>query len=112
MALEAIKRGRLRPWAHTKEQVLGCAAAVQFDYNPRPVRMIGTVMDTYGHETSMKGGLKILARQEETNVMMWVPLANPKLKAEVTPTQNAFSHFLDERDRWDEAWLTGRARVK
>lgn len=112
LALEYVKQGTLRPWFYTKEQMLGNGVALHLDYQPRPVRLIGTVMDVYGHETSLKGGLKIISKHEETNVALWVPLANPKIRHEVTGAANSFQHFLDERDKWDEAWMTGRARLK
>ena len=112
LALEYIRRGTLRPWAYAKEQVLGSAVAMNFQYQPRPVRMLGTVMDIYGHHSSLKGGIKVVSKHEETNVMMWVPMANPQMKVEITGSPNAFQHFLDERDKWDEAWMTGRARLK
>lgn len=112
LTLEYVKRGYVKPWAYTKEQVLGSGAALNFDYQPKPVRLLGTVMDIYGHQTSLKGGVKVISKQDETNVMLWVPLANPKLKSEISASANQFQHFLDERDKWDEIWMTGRARIK
>ena len=112
LALESIKKGHLKPWRYTKEQILGCPIAVNFDYNPRPVRLIGTVMDAHTTETSLKGGLKVYARNEESNMMLWIPAGNPKLKYEITSSRGNFEQYLDERDKWDEAWITGRARVK
>ncbi len=112
LTLEYVRRGFVRPWAYTKEQVIGSGVALNFDYQPRPVRLLGTVMDVYGHQTSLKGGVKVVAKHDETNVLMWVPLANPKLKAELSAGAGQFRHFLDERDKWDEAWMTGRARIK
>lgn len=111
LAVEAIQKGRLKPWKFTKEQVLGAPVACHFDYNPRPVRLIGTVMDAHCTETSLSGGVKVYARSEETNVMLWIPAGNPKLTYEMTGT-GSFQHYLKERDKWDEAWLTGRARIK
>lgn len=112
LALEYIKAGTMRPWYYTKEQMIGNGVALHFDYQPRPVRLIGTVFDLFGHESSLKGGLKVVSKHEETNVMLWVPLANPKMRSEITGSANSFQHFLDERDKWDEAWMTGRARLK
>ena len=111
LALEAIKNGRMKPWKFTKEQVLGASVSLNFDYNPRPVRLIGTVFDAPTTETSIKGGLKVYSRSEETNMMLWVPMGNPKLRYEVTGS-GSFDQYLNERDKWDEAWVTGRARVK
>ena len=112
LALEYVKKGQMKPWAYTKEQIIGATATMNFDYQPRPVRMLGTVFDIYGNQTSLKGGIKVVSKQDETNVMMWIPAANPKLKTEVSASANQFQHFLDERDKWDEAWMTGRARLK
>ena len=102
----------MKPWKYEKEQILGSPVALNFDYNPRPVRMIGTVMDVHTMETSIKGGVKVYAKNEETNMMLWIPVGNPKLKFDVTGSKGSFSHYLDERDKWDEAWITGRARIK
>lgn len=112
LAMESMKQGRLKPWRYTKEQILGAPITLNFDYNPRPVRLIGTVMDAHTAETSLKGGLKVFARNEETNMMLWVPAGNPKLRYEITASRGSFDHYLNERDKWDEAWFTGRARLK
>ena len=112
MVMDSIKAGRMKPWNYTKEQILGAPIALNFDYQPRPVRLMGTVMDVHTTQSSLKGGIKVYARNEETNVMMWVPAGNPKLKYEVTSARGAFEHYLDERDKWDEAWATGRSRIK
>lgn len=112
LAMEYIKNGRMKPWQYSKEQVLGAPITLNFDYNPRPVRLIGTIMDAHTTRTSLKGGLKVFAKNEETNMMLWVPSGNPKLKFEVSNSVGAFEHYLDERDKWDEAWMTGRARIK
>lgn len=112
MAVEAIQKGRLKPWKYTKEQVLGAPVTCNFDYNPRPVRLVGTVMDAHTTETSLKGGIKVYSRNEETNVMMWIPAGNPKLQYDITSVSGNFQHYLNERDKWDEAWMTGRARMK
>lgn len=112
LAVESMKQGRMKPWKYTKEQILGSPITLNFDYNPRPVRLIGTVMDAHTTETSIKGGLKVFARNEEANMTLWVPAGNPKLKHEITATRGSFEHYLNERDKWDEAWLTGRARLK
>lgn len=112
LAVEALKQGRMKPWRYTKERVLGAPITLNFDYNPRPVRLIGTVMDAHTTETSLKGGLKVFSKSEETNMTLWVPAANPKLRYEVTAVRGSFEHYLNERDKWDEAWLTGRARIK
>lgn len=110
--MESMKAGRLKPWRYTKEQILGAPVTLNFEYNPRPVRLIGTIMDAHTSETSLKGGLKVFAKSEETNVMLWVPVGNPMLRYEVTASRGSFDHYLNERDKWDEAWLTGRARIK
>lgn len=110
-ALEYIKKGKMKPWYYRKEQVLGAPIALNFDYQPRPVRLVGTVMDTFGHQSTLRGAIRVVARNEATNVAMWVPVANPKLRYEMTG-EGSYEHFLDERDKWDEAWMTGRARVK
>nr|CCC89306.1 conserved hypothetical protein [Trypanosoma congolense IL3000] len=112
LAMESVREGRMRPWKYTKEQILGAPVTCNFEYNPRPVRLIGTVMDAHTEETSIKGGMKVYARNEETNMMLWIPAGNPKLRHEVTSTKGSFQHYLDERDKWDEAWITGRARIK
>eukprot|EP00744_Colponema_vietnamica_P020101 GILI01028535.1.p1 GENE.GILI01028535.1~~GILI01028535.1.p1 ORF type:complete len:145 (+),score=25.50 GILI01028535.1:84-518(+) len=112
LALESIKNGRIRPWKYSKEQVLGAPVSLSFDYNPRPVRLIGTIMDTHSMETSIKGGLKVYSRNEETNMMMWIPSGNPKLRYDITGSAGSFDHYMNERDKWDEAWATGKARVK
>jgi hypothetical protein len=111
LTLEYIKNGRMKPWYYRKEQVLGAPAALLFDYEPRPVRLVGTVMDTFGHQSSTRGGLKVYARSEGTNMMLWVPMGNPKIKAELTAAEGSFSQFLAERDKWDEAYNSGRARL-
>ena len=112
LAMESIKNGRMKPWRYTKEQVLGAPITLNFDYNPRPVRLIGTVMDVHCQETSINAGIKVYAKNEEANIMLWVPTGNPKLRFDISATRGSFEHYLDERDRWDEAWLTGRARLK
>lgn len=110
--MDYIKQGRMRPWYYTKEQVIGAPITLNFDYQPRPVRLVGTVMDSFTQSSSLRGGVKVYARNEETNVSLWVPFGNPKLKYELTSAEGSFDHFLDERDKWDEAWMTGRARLK
>jgi len=112
LAMEGIRSGRIRPWRWSKEQVLGTPVALNFEYNPRPVRLVGSIMDAHTTETSIKGGIKVYSRSEETNMMFWIPVGNPKLKFEITGSRGNFEHYLDERDKWDEAWITGRARVK
>jgi hypothetical protein len=113
MVLEYVKAGRIRPWYRTKEAVVGCPITLNFDYNPRPVRLIGTVMDAHCSQTSLQGGIKVYARNEEANISLWVPAGNPKLRYELTHTRTdgAFEQYLDERDKWDEAWQSGRARI-
>jgi hypothetical protein len=111
-ALDYIKQGRLRPWYYTKEQVVGSPVTLNFDYQPRPVRLVGTVMDSFCHQSSLRGGVKVVSRTDETNVSLWVPFGNPKLKYDMTVSSGAFDHYMDERDKWDEAWITGRARLK
>lgn len=115
VTLEYIKAGRIKPWWYSKEQVLGAPVTLNFDYSPRPVRLIGTVMDAFCQQSSLKGGIKVYARNEETNMQLWIPAGNPKLKYDIgsgsTGASGAFEHYLDERDRWDEAWMTGRARI-
>ena len=110
--MEYVKDGRLRPWYYSKEQVLGSAITLNFDYKPRPVRLVGTVMDAYCSQTSLRGGVKVSSRNDETNVMLWVPFGNPTIKHEMAPSKDSFEHYLNERDKWDEAWMTGKARLK
>lgn len=112
MTMEYIKNGRLKPWCYRKEQVIGAPVALSFDYDPRPVRLVGTVMDTFGHQSSTRGGLKVYARNEGTNLMVWVPRGNPKIRAELSSTEGSFSQFLAERDKWDEAYHSGKVRLK
>lgn len=112
LALESLKSGRMKPWRYSKEQILGAPITLNFEYNPRPVRLIGTILDAHTTETSLKGGLKVFAKSEETNMCLWVPAGNPQLKYEVTASRGSFEHYLNERDKWDEAWVTGRARIK
>ena len=111
-AMEYIKDGRMKPWSYTREQVLGSPVALSVDYKPKALRIVGTVMDIYKSESNVNGGIKVFAKHEETNMMLWVPLANPKVKVEMSNATGTFEHFLDERDRWDEAFMSGKARMK
>jgi len=112
ITMEYIRKGRMRPWHLSKEQVLGAGITLNLDYNPRPVRLVGTVMDLHGTQSQLRGGIKVYARHEDTNVQLWVPFGNPKLKYEISATDaKSFDHYLAERDKWDEAWITGKARL-
>ena len=112
ITMESIRKGRLRPWHLTKDQLLGSGITMNFDYNPRPVRLVGTVMDIHGTQSQLRGGVKVYARHEDTNMLVWVPFGNPKLKYEIRQADSGtFEHYLNERDKWDEAWLTGRATI-
>eukprot|EP00759_Apiculatamorpha_spiralis_P047628 PhF_6_TR4317/c0_g1_i2/m.5822 len=111
LSMEYIKNNHMKPWSYTKEQVLGAPVSLSVDYQPKALRVVGTVMDTYKDQTHLNGGIKVSCKQEETNVMMWVPLSNPKVKVELGQSNGmTFEHFLDERDRWDEAYMSGKAR--
>ncbi|KNH07585.1 hypothetical protein XU18_1762 [Perkinsela sp. CCAP 1560/4] len=110
--MEYIKDGRIRPWSYTKEQILGATVSVSIDYHPKPLRLVGTVMDIYKEESNVNGGIKIFTKYEESNFHMWVPLANPKIKVELSNSTGSFEHFLDERDRWDEVYMTGRTQMR
>ena len=102
----------MQPWSYSKEQVLGAPVTLSVAYQPKPLRLVGTIMDTYRDETHLNGGLKVFCKYEETNMMLWVPLANPKIKVEISPATGTFEHFLEDRDRWDEAFMSGKARLK
>jgi len=112
LTMEYCKDGRMKPWSYVKEFVLGAPATISVDYKPKPMRIVGTVMNTYKEETSINGGIQVLGKHEETNLMLWVPLANPKVKVEMSTATATFENFLDERDRWDEAFMTGRSRMQ
>eukprot|EP00760_Papus_ankaliazontas_P029330 PhM_4_TR4207/c0_g1_i1/m.72595 len=112
IAMENVRSGNLKPWSYRREQVLGAPIALTLDYAPKPVRIVGTVMDCYKEQTSVNGGLKVFAKHDETNMMLWVPLANPAVKVELSASAGTFDHFLDERDRWDEAYMSGKALLK
>lgn len=121
LVLEYIRAGKIKPWYFRKEQVIGAPVTLHFDYQPRPVRLVGTVMDAFCHQTSLKGGIKVYARTEATSVMTWVPFGNPRLRHDIqqgsakgggNQSGAAFENYLNERDRWDEAWITGKARLK
>jgi hypothetical protein len=112
VTMSYIKSGKLKPWYYRKEQVLGAPAAVSLDYDPRPVRLVGTVVDAFGTQSSLRGGLKIYSRTEGTNISVWVPAGNPKVRYELSSTEGSFAQFLNERDKWDEAYYSGKARLK
>ena len=110
--MEYIKDGRVQPWSYSKEQILGATVSVSIDYQPKPLRLVGTVMDIYKDQSHVNGGIKIFTKYEESNFQMWLPLANPKVKIELSNAVGNFEHFLDERDRWDELYMTGRTTMR
>lgn len=49
MAMDAIKKGRMKPWKYSKEQIIGSPITCNFDYNPRPVWSGVCISGRYQH---------------------------------------------------------------
>ena len=111
-ALEYIQDGRIQAWSYKKDEILGATVAVSIDYKPKPLRIVGTVMDVYKDESNVNGGIKIFTKYEESNFNMWLPLANPAIKIQLADASGNIEQFLNEQDRWDELYMTGRTTMR